>query len=256
MNAVVTLEWIFSPPDYFEEQICIERDGYRIVIGNGKAEAHITPEAYDTKEDIRDELHGVLNDHFLGVQLFSHKAYQLSEPSIHRIYPDGHKEITLIVKTAEHVMMAGSIDFVLKDKDGNVLSDSRRDRIEKKKELATLVEKYRKHDKFVDALLSFFEASIHDPNNELAHLFDVWEALVNRFGNEKAVKKHLAISESERRRLGTLANDAPLRQGRHRGKKIGDLRAATTSELEEARSVARKMIEAYLRYLEELKPSK
>jgi hypothetical protein len=250
MHDVVILEWTFSPPDYFEEAIRVERENYTMVILDGKVEARINPAAYDKEHHMRDELHNVLNDHFLGVQLFTHKPYELSESSMRRLYADGHKEITLFIKSVEEISVVGSVDFILKDKDGNVLSDSRRDRIEKKKALASLVEKYRKHDEFVDTMLAFYEASIHDPKNELIHLFDIWEALVKRFGDKKSVKTTLAISDSDRRRLGTLANDAPLREGRHRGKKVGELRDATTTELEEARNIARKMIEAYLNYLE------
>jgi len=252
MDDVVILEWTFSPPDYFEELIRVERENYTMVINDGKVEARINPMAYDREHKMRDKLHNVLNDYFLGVQLFTHKPYELSESSMHRSYADGHREITLFVKSVEEISIVGSVDFILRDKGGNVLSDSRRDRIEKKKALAVLVEKYRKQDEFVDSMLSFYEASIHDPKNELVHLYDIWESLVNRFGDEKSVKTALAISDSDRRTLGILANDAPLRQGRHRGKKVGELRDATTTELEEARGVARKVIEAYLYYLEGL----
>ena len=253
MDDVVVLEWTFSPPDYFEDEIRIESESCIMVINNGKVEARINSAAYDREHNMRDQLHSVLNDHFLGVQLLTHKPYQLSESSMYRLHSDGHKEITLFVKSAEFVSVVGSVDFILKDKDGNILSDSRRDRIEKKKEFAGLVAKYRQHDKFVESMLGFYEAAIRDPKNELVHLYDIWEALVKRFVNEKAAKTALTIIDSQRRRLGALANDEPLRQGRHRGKKIGDLRDATESELEEARTIARNMIEAYLHYLDSWK---
>jgi hypothetical protein len=38
-------------------------------------------------------------------------------------------------------------------------------------------------------------------------------------------------------------------QGRHRGKQLGALRDATASELSEAREIARRMVEGYLRHL-------
>jgi hypothetical protein len=255
MDDVVVLEWTFSPPDYFEEVIRIEREGYTMVIDMGKVEARIDPMVYAKEENMRDVLHQVLNDRFLGVQLLTHKPYELSKSSMHKVHPDGRREITVFVDSAVSIMMAGHVDVVVKDKDGNVLSDSRRQRIEKKKALASLVEKYRKQDKFVDSMLAFYEAAIYDPKNELVHLFDMWEALVKRFGDEKTVKMTLAISDSERRKLGTLANDAPLHQGRHRGKKVGELRDATTTELEEARAIARKMIESYVHYLDGLETS-
>ncbi len=250
MDNVVVLEWTFAPPDYFEEVIHIERENYTMVINAGKVEARIDPMAYDKEHNMRDELHQVLNDRFLGVQLLTHKPYELSKSSMHRLHPDGHREITVFVDSAVSISMAGSVDLVVKDKDGNILSDSRRDRIEKKKELASLVEKYRKQDKFVESMLAFYEAAIHDPKNELIHLFDVWEALAKRFGGETEALTALGISRSKRKILGRLANDDPLRQGRHRGAKVGELRDATEAELGEARGIARNMIETYLHFLE------
>jgi hypothetical protein len=99
-------------------------------------------------------------------------------------------------------------------------------------------------------MLAFYKAAINDPDNELVHLFDIWEALKTRFKGVNAAQTALAISDSERRKLGILANNDPLSQGRHRGKKVGELRDATETELEEARGIVRNMIEAYLHYLE------
>lgn len=250
MDDIVVLEWIFSPPDYFEEAIRVEGEGFVIVIEDGKVEARISSALYNEHHEMRDVLHNKVNDRFLGIQLLTHKPYELSQSSMYRLDSDGHKHITMFAESANLMTIFGSVDFVHRDKDGNILSDSRRDRIEKKKELAELVAKHRQHDNFVDSMLSFYEAAVHDPKNELVHLYDIWEALVKRFGKEKTAKATLAITDSRRRRLGALANDEPLRQGRHRGKKVGHLRDATDSELEEARSIARNMIEAYLHYLE------
>jgi hypothetical protein len=99
-------------------------------------------------------------------------------------------------------------------------------------------------------MLSFYKNAINDPDNELVHLFDVWEALAERFGGQRDAQIALGINKSECSKLGRLANNEPIFQGRHRGKKVGELRQATETELEEARGVARKMIKAYLHYLE------
>ena len=254
MENIVILEWTFSPPDYFEEAVHVESEGYTITIDNGNVEARIDSAIYDPEHKLRDVLHDAVNDRFLGVQLLTHKPYNLSKASMYRLDAEGRKHITVFPESIVSIMTFGTVDLVVKDRDGNILSDSRRDRIEKKKELAELIVKYRQHDEFVASMLGFYEASIHDSRNELVHLFDIWEALVKRFGDEKTVKATLAISDSQQRKLGILANnDEPFHQGRHRGKKVGELRDATESELEEARSIARKMIEGYLQYLESQK---
>jgi hypothetical protein len=251
MNDIVVLEWKFSPPDYFEEVIHIDRETYSIIIENGRIEARIDPTAYDQEHKMRDELHEALNDRFLGVQLLTHKQYELSKASMHRQYPDGRKEVTIFPEPIVMTMTVGSPDIIVKNKDGNIIADTRRDRIEKKKELAELAEKYRSKDQVVGSILKSYKSAVTDPENELVHLYEIRDALSSRFAGEGAARTTLGISNSNWSRLGKLANDEPLRQGRHRGKKVGGLRDATESELKEARGIARNMIEAYLQYLED-----
>ena len=251
MNDVVMLEWKFSPPDYFEEVIRIDRQTYFIIIENGRIEARIDPTAYDQEHRMRDELHEALNDRFLGVQLLTHKQYELSKASMHRLHPDGRKGVTIFAEPIAIKITGHSADVIMKDKDGNIIGDTRRDRIEKKKELAELAEKYRSKDQVVGSILKSYKSAITDPDNELVHLYEIRDALSSRFEGEGTARTTLGISNSKWSRLGKLANDEPLRQGRHRGKKVGELRDATESELKETRGIARNMIEAYFEYLED-----
>lgn len=250
MDDVVILEWTFSPPDYFEEETRIEHENYTMTIGAGKVEARINPAAYDEEHKMRDELHESLNGRFLAVQLITHKPYKLSKASMHRLHPNGSEKPTVFIGSVFQETVIQPVDNVEKDRDDNILSDTRRDRIEKKKELGELVEKYRLQDDFVESMLSFHDAAIHDPKNELIHLYDIWETLKARFGSQAAALTTLAIDDSDRSTLGRLANEEPIRQGRHRGAMVINLRDATETELNEARKIASNMIEAYLRYLE------
>jgi len=250
MDDVVVLEWTFSPPDYFEETIVIERDTYTMTIDNGKVEARIGPAAYDQEHKMRGELHDTLNDRFLGVQLLTHKAYELSKASMYRLHPDGRRDVTVFPEPCVIGESFGTPNIVVKDKYGNIVSDSRRDRIEEKKELAELVAKYRPQDQVLASMLASYKMAVTDPDNELVHLYELRDALSAKFGGESAALTTLAISNTKWSRLGRLANIDPLRQGRHRGEKVGKLRDATESELKEARNIAHNMIQAYLAYLE------
>ena len=78
------------------------------------------------------------------------------------------------------------------------------------------------------------------------HLYEVQEAVATKFGGVGAARIALGVSRASWSRLGQLANDEPLKQGRHRGKKVGNLRDATEGELNEARSIARFVVESYL----------
>lgn len=140
MDAVIViLDWHFSPPDFFEETITISRNDYTMVIENGKVEARTTAAAYDANVSMRNELHEALNDRFLGVQLLSHMPYELSKPRGTKLHPDGRKDFFIELEGAQLKLTGGTVDFQVTDKHGNVVSDSRKDRIEKKKSLAELV---------------------------------------------------------------------------------------------------------------------
>lgn len=250
MEDLVLLEWNFNPKDYFEDEIHIVRDDYEMIIKDGVAEARINPEIYDKEHKMRDSLHQSLNDRFLGVQLLTHKPYKLSKASMHRLHPDGRNDVTVFPEPCVMTMTAGNVDIVVKDKDGRVVSDSRRDRIEKKKELAELAEMYSS-DTVAASLLVSYKAAVNDPENELVHLYEIRDALSKLFKGETPARKTLGLSASEWSRLGLLANNEPLKQGRHRGKSAGELRDASEKELVEARNIARNFVEAYLVYLDE-----
>lgn len=251
MSAVVVLEWTFAPPDYFEEVIGISRQDYTMTIAQGKVQAKIDFRIYEANPSMRRELHDGLNDRFLGVQLLTHRAYELSSTTMTRVHSDGRRDIFIEPEPARLLISGGTVDFQVTDKDGNVISDSKQDRIEKKKSLAELVTTHGATDGLLASLLLSYDAAVRDSNNELVHLYEIREALTKKFGGENATRSALGISSSQWSRLGHLCNNEPLRQGRHRGKTGGVLRDASEGELTEARGSARAMIKAYLRHLDD-----
>jgi hypothetical protein len=250
MNAVVVFEWQYSPPNYFEEKICILRSDYTMTIAEGKVEARIDSALHDSNPGMRQALHDALNDRFLGVQLLSHTAYELSRSSMIRLHPDGRRDIYLDAQPGEFVLTGETVDIQITKKDGTLVADSKRDRIEKKKLLAELVSKYRATDETLASMLRSHDAELRDPDNELVHLYEIRDALSKKFGSEAAAKSALGITSSSWSRLGGLSNNEPLRQGRHRGKTGGTLRDATEAELKEARGIAQAMVEAYVQRLD------
>jgi len=250
MRAVVVFEWSFTPPDYFEVPIEIVRDDYTLTIAHGRVEARLDSAAYEANPSIRQTLHEGLNDRFLGVQLLTHRAYKLSPSTMTRVHPDGRKDVFFEAEPGRYVITGHPVDLQVRDKDGNIISDSKRDRIEKKSSLADLVSTYRASDETLASLLRSYDAAVRDPNNELVHLYEIRDALSVKFGGDKGARSALSISSADWSRFGLLCNIEPLRQGRHRGKKGAALRDATESELVEARRIARGMIEAYLLHLD------
>jgi hypothetical protein len=248
-QSTVILEWTFTPPNYFEEAIEVRRNDYVMTIADGKAEARIDADVFDRDSSIRQALHNGLNDRFLAAQLLTHQPYTLSKSSMVLVDPDGKRNIFLEMESIVCRALVFAPDLILTDKDGNVVKDTRRDRIEKKKTVAELIQQHRVIDALLDSVLKSYQASVKDPDNELVHLYEIRDALVKKFGDSSALRTKLGITRNEWSRFAQLANDEPLRQGRHRGSNAGNLRDATEGELQEARSIARKMVETYLRSL-------
>ena len=219
-------------------------------IADGNVQAKIDALVYEADPSMRQRLHDGPNDRFPGVQLLSDRAYQLSKPTMTRMHPDGRKDFFVEPEPDRLQIFDNLVNVRVTNRHGNVISDSRQDRIEKKKSLAELVARYRSADGLLDALLLSYDAAVRDPNNELVHLYEIRDALSMRFGGETSARAALGISSSQWSRMGQLCNSEALRQGRHRGKTGGALRDASEAELTEIRAIARAMIESYLRYLE------
>lgn len=249
MSAVYQFQWTFTPTDYFEDKIEIIRDDYRMTVLDGRAEATVNEEVYDTNPAIRDMMHSSLNDRFLGAQIVSFRAFDLSEPTRTRIHADGRRDVFIEVKSASLVLTGHAPDILITGADGTVVYDSKRQRVNTKKSLSELVAKHKATDTTLASLLKSQDSAVRDPQNELVYLYEIRDALSAKFGGKTAAIASLGISETHWTRLGQLCNDEPLRQGRHRGKSSPTLRDATEGELQEARTIARTMLELYLRLL-------
>ena len=250
MSITAILEWKFSPPAYFEEPLEFCRDGCKVTIADGRVEACLDASILDKDPSIPERLQNAVISRFLAAQLINQKTYNLSpNPTITRLEPDGRRTVSVQITGQAMIIVANSADTRILDKDGKVVSDSRQERIAKRNRLAELAERHDS-DPLLRRLVRSFDAAMNDLHNELTHLYEIRDALKKKFGNDRAAQCALSISKSQWTRLGKLANDEPLRQGRHRGLHASSLRDATKCELEDARAIARSMVEAYLLYLE------
>lgn len=251
MEEIVVLECTYSPSDYFEETIEIRGEGYKAVVAEGKVTTHVRPDIYAANPGFREEVEESINAHFLGAQLVTQKPFMLSKISTaSHFHADGRKDVAVFVQPAVAIAIGCTVDFVHKDRDGNVKYDSRKARVEKKKALGELTAKYYRSDPVARSVLNSSKAAADDPDHSLVHLYEIRDALAKRFRGESAACNSLGISVEGWERLGKLANSEPLKEGRHRGKFISGLRNATKSEVTEAWTIACELIEEYLRYLE------
>ena len=111
MSSVMVFEWTFSPLDYFEEAIEISRQDYTMTIAEGKVHAKVDSETYEADPGMRQRMHDALNDRFLGVQLLTHRPYELLRSTMIREHPDGRRDIFVEPEPARIVISAGTVDI-------------------------------------------------------------------------------------------------------------------------------------------------
>jgi hypothetical protein len=242
MEEKVTLQWSYAPPDFFEEPAEIEGERCTFHVDGGIARAGVT--GIEEKEYVR--IHDELNGLFLGLQLCDDRPYALSHFTVIRTRPDGTADIGLLASDA--IKVTAHFDAQVTGADGKIKSDTRQERIEAKRKYAAASAKHL-NDPTANAILQSYRAARNEPQVELIRLYEIRDALGKHFGGESEARKILGISKDAWSRLGKLANDEPLNQGRHRGWNVGDLREATEGELTEARSIAKDMICVYLKRL-------
>lgn len=252
MNKTVKikLHWKYSPSNYVEESISLASNGWALEISDGKALAVVEPSFFSENPNIDEELRQKIDSRLRVIQLMTHKPFDLSNTNRTDTLENGAQRYYV----QPHSMIQGSsierVDTIVKDKDGRIVADSKRDRLNKQERYASLIEKYCPSDNTLRSMLDSYRASVSDPDNELVHLYEIREVLVARFGSKKNALNALSGISSSWEKIGKLANSLPLKQGRHRGKYTSGLRNAEASELECARHSASCLIEKYLKYLE------
>lgn len=171
-----------SPVD--QEVVEVARDDYVMTITNGRVTAKVDSAIFEANHSVRDLMEKSLNDRFLAVQLLSHRPYELSKSSRTRVHDDGHCNVFLECEPGYIVLTGGIVDVTVTDRLGNVISDSRRDRIQRKRNLSALVLRHRGHDHSVDVMLKSYDAAVRDPQNELVHLYEIRDAISARLGGK------------------------------------------------------------------------
>jgi hypothetical protein len=194
-------------------------------------------------EKIEEEIQSI----FLAEQLYSNRSFKIGTRRDRHAYSDKSTTNQMHITAKSRIVAHGEISFVVYDKDSNVIRDSRKEIAAMKSATRKALIKNVQNDLLRRLLLSY-QTAINDPANEFFHLREIEEALTTKFGHYKKAKEALNIDE-----WGSfigLVNNRNIRQGAHRGQSEGQLRDATTEELNQARTIGRSMIEAYIKYLE------
>jgi hypothetical protein len=153
------------------------------------------------------------------------------------MYSAGHKNVVVEVGSAIMTLTSGSVDFIIQDPAGNVVRDSKAERIAEDTSLLNLLAPKLQLSAPLRNLMASYSKAVADPADEFLHLYEIRDAISHYYGSEHAARQALGIGENKWKRLGLLANVEPLEQSRHRGKHSQGHRPATSQELEEARKL-------------------
>jgi hypothetical protein len=250
MEESIIIEWGYAPENFFEGPIKVQNSDYCYTIENGKVTLIIKKELFEKDPNIKDSINKEIEGYFLGAQTFYHKSFKLDNSSLLMIYPDEKKNLIISVESGVLCHFLDTVDLIQKNAKGNIIHDSKAARVKSAKEFCWLAAKYLSRDEVAKAILNSYKSAVADPDNEFVHLYEIGESLVSHFGNSDLLRKALKVSKGEWKRFGYLANEAPLLEGRHRGKRPGKLRKATPIELKETRDTSKKLISSYLTYLD------
>jgi hypothetical protein len=247
-EETVEIQWAYAPADFFDEKIERNCDGYSVEIEGGRATARMSAAFYRPGGDFQHELAEELESYFRLWQLDRRKVVDIRGPSVRRIHPDGRTDITLCVDGVVCVSEVGEVNLISTDSNG-VVHDARREHFE---DMKGLVEHKLRHasDPKAHRMLESHAGSIATPGEELVYLYEIWDALMEKLAGGRNAQSVLNISQEDLDTFNDITCERPLRQGRHRGRN-DTLRDATTEELDEARRIAKDMMEKYLSYLNE-----
>ncbi len=248
-KSFIVLEWTFSPPNYFNTPVRLNREMYAMAITGGKFEVQIDASLYDTAPSLQQAIDDVVIDWFLGAQLATGAPYELSAPTVTRVYVAAESPAQ---PEPEVAGSARAMDApIIGDADGttHIAVASQQERIEEEPSAAQISEPYSTIDPLLESLLRRYDAAISDPAHELSLLCDVPEALSTTYGSASAARAALGISERDWSRLTDLA-DCERGQGRIGYDGVDVRPEASEGERAEARAAALRMILAYFRRTE------
>lgn len=239
------LEWVYTPPNLFEVGVHRSEPDYELDLNEGHATVTLAVPQDPVPDSLIQVIGGKIDMLLKARTARVHRSYTLDGPGVRQILNDGRRDVTLRVQSGELVLTGGLVDIVVRDAAGNVKHDTKTERIAVDEAFNRLLEQAAAKDPLVKPLLASYQASVDDPDNELTHLYEIRDAMRNRFVTIGQARQKLGISQQAWGDFDNLANDEPILEGRHRGKYIPNLRHATQQELEQARSFALSLIVAY-----------
>lgn len=233
MHAETELGYSYQPVDFFEGAAAITLPTGVLSVEDGKGVFTLA----ETRRVDHEHAHSVTADIravFQARQALTRRAFVLTGPRVTH-----HRDDDL----RDHVLLAGAgrYDEIC----GSPIGDTKSDRLARDTAFLQAIAAKIPSSPVLRRMLESYGRSVEDPANELVHLYEIRDAAARYYKTEAAARHALRISGNEWSKLARLANDEPLREGRHRGRQSGRLRNARQEELDSVRLIARRIIEGF-----------
>lgn len=245
MTATTEITWRYNPASFFNEHFILLLNCGEFSAQNGNAmlklKSDIDPTLPETFISIKDEVLAVFEIR----QIIAHCSFELFSPQTIQYDSGGARSVSVNIMGIGCFALSGQSDIVITNADGIIVIDTKAERLASEAEFINDLSPKMMCSSTLRAIARSYGQAVRDPQNELVHLYEVRDAVAKYYGSESSARSALKISKKEWQTLGRLANEEPLRQGRHRGKKIVGLRPAAQSELTEARAITKNIIKAF-----------
>jgi len=249
-DSTTILEWTYEPLDFFEEPMDVEILSDSVHMEGGKVRGDFTKAESQMGSKFKNQAHAELERLFASQQIATGKKLRLSGAILIHELPDGIRVVYTSANMTGRATLTGRIEAITRDKDGNIISETRADRLEEQRKfrekVARCIADFPEPGQNILAMQACLQKSFDDEINCFLYLYEIRDRLETIFGNQRKAKRFLG--ETDWRKLGELANDPTSAASRHRGRAT-DHRPPSPSTLREGREAARHLIVAYVDHL-------
>jgi hypothetical protein len=258
METTTTLKGSYTPKDYLDNPVHISTQNLTLDISNGQIDASLkyytdTPRA--EMWEIEMVISRKINNLFRFVRITKRKPFSFNIYTVQMRLADG---------TIYRIIKSEPTNAILTTTPAAPITpEEATKRAQAEQERVTQAIKYTKNDVTLEFMINSYIAAADDPENELIHLYDVMDALREKFevqsrnpitsrhDTNNTVINKLQITGKRDQTWNRLENLAfEKQQGRHKGRHHTNPQNATSEELDEARVITRFLISKYIDYLE------
>lgn len=244
----IIMKWKLNPSDFlggYESEL-FSRLQAKIEDG----EITITRETQDvidpSKE--RDQIQRIIYNYLLSISLVHRKVAFSLIPTDLAVESEGTRYLN--AEVGIYVLSRMDIDCIITNKDGQIIADTKKERMARQQKLFDLINNYGGDPTALKILESYKNALDHG-EKLLVYLYEIRDTLSKYFGNDETAKQMLNLSSRKWSKFGKIANDQSIKQSRHYSELSANSREITETERNLALSFAQNMIENYLKYLQQ-----